>query len=146
MAADRSVDLNLPTGPGGENFARDVADEIADLHNRAPVWLDSVAGADTITATVIPTLVAYAKNQNYWLVPAADNTGAATININSVGAKSILSPTGAALSPGALQSGHPVQISYDGTNFRIVGAPQTIIISATEPSSPHEGMIWLVPS
>lgn len=92
------------------------------------VTLTSVAGTNTITATVAtagsvtfgPT--ALAANQRYILTPANTNTGAATLNITSpnggsaLGAKNIFCG-GAALVGGELVAGVPIEVIYDGTQF-----------------------------
>ena len=55
--------------------------------------------------------------------PVAANTGAATLNVNSTGAKNITkpSPSGAvSLTGGELQIGQIVEAMYDGTNYQLV--------------------------
>lgn len=49
------------------------------------------------------------------------NTGASTININSLGAKSIRKAGGAALTSGNLKAGGVYTLVYDGTNFQLQG-------------------------
>lgn len=49
------------------------------------------------------------------------NTGACTINVNALGAKSIKRPTGSDPSSGDLLAGAIVDLRYDGTNFQIIG-------------------------
>lgn len=52
--------------------------------------------------------------------PDATNTGAATVNVCTLGAKSVKASDGsAALTAGALVSGKIYSIWYDGTNFRM---------------------------
>jgi hypothetical protein len=48
-----------------------------------------------------------------------ENTGAATININSLGAKSITKTRGVALADTDIKAGQWVPLIYDGTNFEI---------------------------
>ena len=50
----------------------------------------------------------------------ATNTGAATINVNSLGAKSLKRPDGTATQAGDIVSGQLYIINYDGTDFLIV--------------------------
>jgi hypothetical protein len=57
--------------------------------------------------------------------PAASNTGAVTVNIGQtaatlLGVKSLLSYSGAPLTGGELTAAKPVEIQYDGTNFRLL--------------------------
>lgn len=82
-------------------------------------YLTSVSGTDTITAS--GAVSAYAAGQRFTFIPAATNTGATTININSIGAKNIYA-FGAACVGGELVSGVPAEIVYDGTRFQIIGA------------------------
>src|SRR5690349_11717528 len=72
----------------------------ADLYDKAPATLGSVAGTNTVTASMTPTLDAYATGQNYLITPANTNTAAATLNINSVGAKNLFNAAGLALTAG----------------------------------------------
>lgn len=80
----------------------------------------TVAGTDTITASVSPALTAYSAGQMFGFVAVNTNTGATTINISSLGAKSIVTPLGA-LNAGDIQTGYFYIIYYDGTNFQLLG-------------------------
>jgi hypothetical protein len=61
----------------------------------------------------------YAAGQRYAFVVAANNTGAATLAVNGLGAKSIRRPDGSTLAAGDLVAGNLVAVTYDGTNFRL---------------------------
>lgn len=78
----------------------------------------SVTGTNTITASMAG-LAAYASGMLVRFIPANSNTGATTININSIGAKNIYL-NGAALIGYELRKNCPVQLHYDGTQFNIV--------------------------
>lgn len=88
--------------------------------------LTSVAGTNTVTGsvaaqgsiTMAPT--AYASGMRFHFVPANANTGAATLNVNSLGAKNIFL-NGAALVGYELLTRSPVIVEYDGTQFNVVG-------------------------
>jgi hypothetical protein len=80
----------------------------------------TVSGTNTITATVSPSLTAYSAGQMFGFVAANTNTGATTINISGLGAKSIVTPLGA-LNANDIQSGYFYIIYYDGTNFQLLG-------------------------
>lgn len=98
---------------------------------RTASYVTGVAGTDTITGGVTPTLTAYVTGQAFIFRPAATNTGAATININSVGAKSIVKGTGSvALAAGDMTTGVPATIIYNGTNF-VLQNPITLSDSYT---------------
>lgn len=93
---------------------------LGQVQNSAPLLITGVAGADTITGSIVtPTLAAYATGQRFNFVAAAPNTGAATININSLGAKALTKNGAAALVAGDLVSGTAYSIFYDGTQFQV---------------------------
>ena len=84
------------------------------------------AGTNTVTATMSPAPSAYVTGMQVVIVPANDNTGATTVNLNSLGAKAVKKFDGAtALAAGDLQAGQPAVLVYDGTNFCLVNAGTT---------------------
>lgn len=85
-------------------------------------YLTSVAGTNTITAVGAVGMTAYATGQKFTFVSAGANTGAATININSIGAKALTKNGATALSAGDIPSGAAVEVVYDGTQFQVVSA------------------------
>lgn len=85
--------------------------------------LSSVTGTNTVTASGPQGLSAYALGQIFRFIPAADNTGAVTLNISSLGAKNVYMG-GAACVGGELQSGVPCMVMYDGTQFNLIGGFQ----------------------
>lgn len=90
------------------------------IQNGTLTTLSSVAGTNTITATAADPMSAYSNTQTFRLTPANTNTGATTLNINSLGAKNVYA-NGVACSGGELQQGVPALVAYDGTQFNIVG-------------------------
>jgi hypothetical protein len=66
--------------------------EIDDNLSRVDGQLTSVAGTDTITATLtgVDLTGGLALGDQFSFVPAANNTGATTLNVNSTGAVSII--------------------------------------------------------
>lgn len=82
--------------------------------------LSAVAGTNTITATGPTTVTVYAANQWFIFTPAATNTGATTLNISAIGAKSVFK-SGTACVGGELRISVPVIVQYDGTQFNIIG-------------------------
>lgn len=78
---------------------------------------------DAYTATYSPVLAAYVSGERYSFVANADNTGTATLNINSLGAKTIKKVTSSgkvALAAGDIKSTQPVTVEYDGTDMIMV--------------------------
>ena len=126
---------NLPmgtfkfTGMGAGSAATDSAN-IAQVQNSFGSFL-TVAGTDTITATVSPSLTAYASGQMFAFVAANTNTGAVTINISSLGAKAITKNGNTALSAGDLTANYLFVVVYDGTQFQVVGVSATTFTNLT---------------
>lgn len=81
--------------------------------------LTSVAGTNTITASATKATAPLVAGQHFSFVPANSNTGATTLNVNSLGAKNVFL-NGAALVGYELRKSCPVQVYYDGTQFNII--------------------------
>lgn len=120
---------NLPmggfklTGMGAGSAATDSV-RLSQVQAGAMFLLGSVSGTNTVTATASPTLTAYASGMSFVLIPAVTNTGATTLNIDSLGAKNIYLG-GAALIGGELVASVPVTVVYDGTQFNLMNVYQT---------------------
>lgn len=84
----------------------------------SPIALSSVAGTNTVTASTPVAIGAYVTGLTFWFVPANTNSGATTLNVSSLGAKSVLF-NGAACSGGELVVNVPTLVYYDGTQFNI---------------------------
>ena len=95
--------------------------KVSQIQNSSYSTLSSVAGTNTITASLTPAPAAYANNQRFMFIAANTNTGAVTININSLGAKAIKKLGTQALVSGEIVAGRFIEIIYDGTNFQLVG-------------------------
>lgn len=84
-------------------------------------YTGTAAGTNTYTVTTTPTHTAYAAGDRLTILFTNGNTGASTINDNSLGAKAI-QLKGAALIAGDIPAGSTLDLQYDGTNFQIVGS------------------------
>lgn len=97
---------------------------VASWHNDVDTatydFLSGVAGTNTITATGPVSMTAYVTGQNFYFIPAANNTGATTLNINGLGAKALTKFGNTALVAGDIVSGMAVEIVYDGTQFQVL--------------------------
>jgi hypothetical protein len=100
--------------------ARPTRENIATLIEQAglsyPAYCTSVSGTNTITA-ICSGLAAYTTGFKIIFKGANANTGAATINLNSLGAKSLKMPDGSALIGGEISTTSFTEAIYDGTNF-----------------------------
>lgn len=97
--------------------------------------LTSVSGTNTITASALTETAPVQTGQAFLFIPASTNTGATTLNINSIGAKNVFAGN-SALVGGELKAGKPVVVMYDGTQFQLVGGTykqptRTVLTSGT---------------
>ena len=125
---DIPMSNNKVTGLKTGTAATDAAN-LGQVQSGASTLLNSVTGTDTITATLSPTLTAYAGGQMFKLIPANTNTGAVTININSLGAKAITKNGATALESGDLAAGVLYVLEYDGTQFQALNILEATDIS-----------------
>jgi len=128
MTGNQPMAGNKHTGVGNAT-ARDQYAALGQVQDSAATYLTSVAGTNTITASV-SGLTAYAAGQTFRFIAAANNTGAVTININSIGAKAITKQGTTALVSGDIVSGSTVTITYDGTQFQLDPVPGTLALTA----------------
>jgi hypothetical protein len=117
---------NIPMGSNkitGLALGTDATDAptLSQVQSTVTKLVGSVSGTDTITGSLTPSLAAYAAGQMFYFVAAGDNTGAVTLNINSLGAKNVTKNGTTALSAGDIKSGQTVAVIYDGTRFQVVG-------------------------
>lgn len=93
----------------------------AALQSGSGLYVAPASGSGTTyTASMTPALTAYTAGMTLWLKPDVANTGATTLNLDSLGAKAVKDASGTALSGGELAAGRMYPIWYDGTDFRIV--------------------------
>ena len=79
----------------------------------------SSVGTDAYAITLTPGPTAYAAGQEFRFKADAANTGGATLNVNGLGAKTILKQNDQALATGDIEAGQIVTVVYDGTNFQM---------------------------
>lgn len=81
-------------------------------------WVEPITGVDTLVGTV-PVVSSYANGLTVRFLATANNTGAVTINLNGLGAKSVVKNGTTALSASDIIAGRVIQLTYDGTNFQV---------------------------
>lgn len=89
-------------------------------------YLTSVAGTNSITATAPISMTALAAGQVFRFIAAATNTGAVTLNINSLGVKSVTKNGTTSLTANDILINSAVQVLYDGTQFQLLNAGGSI--------------------
>ncbi|HMG93453.1 MAG TPA: hypothetical protein VK589_25520 [Chryseolinea sp.] len=106
----------------GANTANRVGTLFQNLtYAKKSFFTDGTAGGtDTYTTTLNNGAVTALSSQWFVVKFTNANTGAATLNINSIGAKSLVKTDGTALSSGDIDAGSVHLISYDGTNLQVL--------------------------
>lgn len=118
------------------NFAEGQAP--ATLNNSARAMMAAIAGflsalgggityggsgnAYTATNNAVSVWSAYSAGQVIAFVPNATNSDVATLNVDGLGAKSIVKNAATALAAGDLVQNACYLLRYDGTNLQIIGA------------------------
>lgn len=90
---------------------------VGQVQNSSFHWAGTSSGDDTITASLTPNLTAYADGQVFRFIAGGTNTGAATLNINSVGAADIKKGGAGttALAAGDIAAGGIYTVIYNDT-------------------------------
>lgn len=112
---------NLPMGSFrhtgvGNPIARNQYGTVDQIQDGEYTAVGSVAGTNTITGSLSPSISAYVAGMQVVLIPANSNTGATTLNLNSVGALDVQKYTSAgevALGANDLRAGIPAMLLLD---------------------------------
>lgn len=119
----------------GNATADDDAMNLVTTRKEAYKLVGSVSGTNTITGSCTPALTAYTAGMELRLIAVADNTGAVTINIDSLGAKSVTKRGTIALQAGDILNGEMLRLVYDGTRFQIVGGKSQETLGTAQSST-----------
>ena len=110
----------------------------AILQGQGAVYLveDGTGADDTYTTTATPTLTAYTTGQLFRVKLTVANTAAATLNVNSLGAKAIkkyVTGAKADIETGDIVANYVGLLEYDGTDFVLLSmtatTPTTALLS-----------------
>jgi len=84
--------------------------------------LQAAGVADAYTLTLNETgYSSYFQGMYFACEINATNTGASTIDVNGIGAQTIVDRAGTPLAAGEIQAGGIYEFRYDGTNFQVMG-------------------------
>lgn len=92
----------------------------ADIQNSTYTYAADAEASDAYAITLSPAVTAYAAGQSFLFKANTANTGAATLNVSALGAKTIKKNTDQDLATGDIEAGSIVEVVYDGTNFQMV--------------------------
>jgi hypothetical protein len=102
------------------NAAREIMAVLAREYKDRSGELVSTGSANAYSITSNRTLGAYANGQTFKFRANFASSGAATLNVSSLGTKSICQPSGAAIISGAIQSGSIVECLYSSVLDKFV--------------------------
>ena len=128
-----SPSANLPmatfrhTGVGNA-VSRDEYLTLGQFQDNGGVFFTTSGSANAYVLSLSPAITAYAAGQEFVFKANFANTGAATININALGAKD-LQYTYRDLLGGEIDTNQLVKIVYDGTDFQITSVINDSFIS-----------------
>jgi hypothetical protein len=91
----------------------------------------NASGTNTITLSYSPTVTSYETDKVYTFKAAATNTGAVTLNIDTVGATAVQTIGGSALASGEIKVNQIHKVFYNGTNFRLINQWNSTFIGTT---------------
>lgn len=128
-----STDFELPNKPGGtETFAM-----LSDLTGLGGITKATAAGTDTYTTT-ITGVTGYADGDTYLIRFTNGNTTAATLNINTLGAKSLFRNNDGAIIGGDIWAGSEMLCVFNSTlnGFQCIGtSPNSLFAYVTNDDS-----------
>lgn len=134
----------------GNAAARTDYASAAQIADGALLYAGAAGGtANALTANLSPAITAYVTGQVYVVILTADNTAAATININSVGVKNIKRQSSGgliSLSSGDLRNTFCAQFMYNGADMVLLSpvvnqsARITIVYTANSTWTKQSGL------
>lgn len=116
--ADLAMGSNKITGVTDGTGANDAA-TVGQIQEKSMAYLVTTGSANAYVAAPSPAFTAYAAGQELDIEANFTNTGSATINVSTLGAKTIKDNNGSALVGGEIVSGQIYTLQYDGTDFFI---------------------------
>lgn len=132
---DQDLSGKVDKVAGKELSTNDLTNELKAIYDAAvalagvvsPVALtgatliDDTTHTDTYAGATDPAIATYEVGLIIYLKATNANTGASTLNVCSLGAKSIKKNVTEDLAAGEIKAGQILPLVYDGTNFQVVG-------------------------
>lgn len=125
----------IPDNTVGTVTPQNVRDSLQDV-TKSAAWLEdfkpvTATGTDTYTCSMSNTLTTYSNGRYFLILFTNANTGAATLNVDSIGAIAIKKGGSTALASGDIADGSVKLLAYDGTNFQIISGEALTTSSVT---------------
>lgn len=118
------------TGGTGATLAPTAATIAGAIQDSSWVYAADSVGTDSYAITLTPAITAYAAGQRFIFKAGTANTGAATLNVNAIGAKTIKKFNDQDLEDGDIEVGSIVEVVYDGTNLQMMTPPATSLLQS----------------
>lgn len=130
-------------------FIDDVRDEVtrletaklsvSDYQNWTKVYAATSTWTDAYAIALSPVPSAYLTGMTFKFQADVANTGAATLDVNGLGVKTIKKQNNIDLETGDIEAGQLVIVSYDGTHFQMMSPSAKVIdLSAVEPRAIYD--------
>jgi hypothetical protein len=124
LATQAEVDAGTATGATGASIVATPAVTRAKKYND---YAADAGGTDAYAITVTPAITAYATGQVFTFKANTANTGAATLNVNALGAITIKKYVTTDLATGDILVNQVITVVYDGTNFQLISYASTTL-------------------
>lgn len=138
-------------GANGTASSSNVYISQTGLQRNQEVYAADAEANDTYVITLSPAPAAYVAGMVVHFKANTANTGAATLNVNSLGAVTIKKHHDQDLEDNDIESGQVVTVVHDGTNFQMVSqlarapiyseTPDSIFVPATTSAGAYDGVI-----
>lgn len=112
----------------GEIKVKPRSDRGATVDGKLNACVDA-GSTDAYACSLTPSLASYITGQVFWFKANTANTGAATVNLNSLGAKTIKKVAGGVttdLATGDIRANQWIAGVYDGTNVQMLSASGSV--------------------
>lgn len=103
-----------------QQLTEDQQDAVANLAQAILPYAADAGANDTYAVTLTPAPTAYTAGMVVNFKANTVNTGAATLNVNGLGAKTIVKSLNLTLHNGDIKAGQIVSVIYDNTNFQLL--------------------------
>lgn len=117
IATQAEVDAGTSTGGTGAKLV--ATPDLIRSKLVSDYAVDSV-GTDSYAITIAPAITAYTAGQTFTFKAGTANTGACTLNVSGLGAKTIKKDVSSDLVTGDILANQIVKVVYDGTNMQLV--------------------------
>lgn len=97
---------------------------------------------DDYAVTLAPVPTAYFTGMTVKFKANTANTGASTLNVNSLGAKTIKKNYNSDLATGDILANQLVSVIYDGTNFQMLSPSAGLSAASTDGWTDHSAYTW----